>query len=172
MKFMNILDYITDYRFKIFNTHWWKDLYYSQISSRLFPRQRWLTKKLPRTWTDKDHVMEICVLECIKHYVEGEDALKCYKETQADPTFPEWQKEWDRQVKENYNLITKTLPDLQKKLEKEWDKIPNLGWEDINKSNVSFKKRYGKINKLEAEIYELQTKIMTWAITNRDKMWT
>lgn len=52
------------------------------------PRQKWLIKKIPNHWIDKDYLWEICILEGIKHYVEQDGGLDCCE----SPNYPEWKK--------------------------------------------------------------------------------
>ena len=173
----SILEHITDYKYGVFNSYWWKDFWYHQISSRINPRNKWLTKQIPRTWVDKDTILEISVIGSLKHYVEGEEALgkdMChFQSSQDDPTFPEWQKESDRQVKHYYELATQKLVALEKELAAEWDAIPTRTVYDLNKAPTqSYEEIYGKVNRLEQEVYDLQTEIMVWVVKNRNILWT
>jgi uncharacterized protein YaaN involved in tellurite resistance len=139
------------------------------VSSRLWPRNKWLTKKVPRTWVDKDTILEIVVLESLKHYVdpEGEDCMNVIN------TECEEQREFYADVKRNYELITQKLPALQKELDAEWDNVPHRTLADLNKSTKDdYERMYGKINRLEQEIYDLQTEIMVWVVKNRNGLWT
>jgi len=165
---MNFWEAITDYKYGIFNRHWWNDLYYKQISSRLNPRNKWLTKQIPRTWQDKDHILEICVLEALKHYVEGE---KCFEvlSTKGPPE----QVKYLREVLENYEAVKYKLPALEKQLEEAWDAIPSRHINDINKSTKEdYDRTYGKIDALDEEIYNLKTKVMLWVVEYRNGLWT
>jgi hypothetical protein len=172
-----IIDTITDYKYGIFNRHWWRMFYYEQISTRFNHRQSWLIKKIPRTWVDKDTIFETCILEGIKHFIEGEEALgknMChYESSQNDPDFPEWQKKFNKEVKENYLLITDELSRLNKELEDAWEKVPSI---DIGKLTevikTDYTEKYGEVNRLEKEIEDLKTKVMLWAVSNRKSMWT
>ncbi len=153
------------------------DFLYKQISCRFNPRNLWLINKIPRTWVDKDTIIEICLLECIKHYVEGEGALEYFEDGQKDPEYPEHQKIRDRQIKENYELATKKLPKLESQLQKEWEKIMFLKpGEDLlkylNDTSKSYEEKYGEINRLEKEIHDLKTKVMVWVVENREYLWT
>lgn len=132
------------------------------------PRQRWLTKKIPNHWVDKDTLWEICILEGIKHYVEGE---RCF-EILADN--PEDQKKFLDEVRENYRLITEVLPSLEQGMELAWKEIPFRGLDQINKgmSKFEYDMTYGIVDKFEKEIADTKTKIMWWAVTNREKIWT
>ncbi len=157
----------------VFNLYWWKDFYYTQISSRIWPRQWWLISKIPRTWRDKDTLMEIVILECIKNYVEGEGALDNYESSQNDPSYPDWQKKFDKEVKENYDLIKEKLPKFEREMEEAWSKVPKRDLKDINNTRkIDYKTVYGEVDRLEKEIFDLKTKIMLWAINNRASIWT
>lgn len=165
---MKIWNYISDYKFGIFNRHWWRDYYYTQISSRLCPRNKWLTKQIPRTWIDKDSILEIAVLGALKHYVEGEDVFHvlCIDN-------PPEQAKFMGEVKHYYELTTQTLVALEKELEVEWKRIPLGDIGDINDSKPGdYERIYGTVDRLEKEIYDLQTEIMAWVIVNRNSLWT
>ena len=170
----NIWSFITSYQVGIFNHYWRHDVWYKQISSRLWPRQKWLTSKIPRTWIDKDTLLELCVFESILHYVEGEGALEYFDSSQSDPTYPEFQKKFDKEVKEMYQLITITLPALQEAQNRAWAKVPewNFGVMRKQMDKKTYDEIYGPINRLEEEIDDLKTKIMVWAVTNRGSIWT
>lgn len=164
---MKIWDYLRSYDgIGFFNRHWWRDYYYTQISCRLRPRNKWLTKKIPRTWIDKDTILEITVIECLKHYVEGEDCFNVLSTTN-----PPEQAAFMAEVKHYYGL-TKKIDEMEKELETLWDKVP---FDSIWKKEVTkldYEERYGKIDRLEKEIYDLQTEIMVWVVENRGSLWT
>jgi hypothetical protein len=140
----------------------WSDLRYT-ISCFFVSRQRWLIKKIPRRYADLDRIFEICLLEGIKSFIEKEEALGFkngvlinFESSQADPEYPEHQKVFDRELKECYELITITLVELEKQLEKEWDsvKIPidDLGQWIKNLNDASLPYKYGKIDELDKKI--------------------
>lgn len=170
---MSLLDKFyewTNYKFRPFSHYWWSDVWYKQVSSRLRPRNKWLTKQIPRTWQDKDHILETCVLGALKHYceVEGED---CFNVLCCDN--PPWQKEFMGKVKHYYELATQKLPALQKEMEHQWEILPHRGWQDINKErDPEYDRISDRIEELEKEIYDLQTEIMVWVVQNRNGLWT
>jgi len=134
------------------------------------PRQKWLIKKIPNHWIDKDYLWEICILEGIKHYVEQDGGLDFnnYISNQTDSNYPEWQKKFDKEVKTMYDYITVILPILEKELEDAWKKVPHF---DFNEK-VDYNTVYGEVDLKEKEIANLKTEIMVWAVTNREKIWT
>jgi hypothetical protein len=142
----------------------------------LKPRQRWLTKQIPNHWVDKDRLWEICILEGIKHYVEKDAGLGYkpgdYEFSQNDPTYPEHQAEFDGEVKSAYEDIIKTLPALEKQLEEAWAKIPHRDITKLPLPPIDYHAVYGETDRLEEDIANLKTRIMVWAVTNRDKIWT
>jgi len=164
---MKVWEYFQN-KFSILNGYWWRNFWYQQISSRLRPRNKWLTRHIPRTWADKDTILEICVLESLKHYVDedGEDAFHVLS-TENPPE----QAAFMAEVKRYYELATVTLPALQKQIDDEWEKVPHTDWRDINHP-CDYEKKYGKIDRLEKELYDLQTKIMVWVVQNRNALWT
>jgi hypothetical protein len=168
--------------YKISSWYWWSNLIY-KLKCRFKSQQRWLTKKLPRTWADKDTIFEICLLEGIKNFVEGECPLGSeenifahFESSQKDPEHPEHQKLFEKELKECYDLITITLVELEKQLANEWDsvKIPidDLGQWIKNLNDASLPYKYERIDELDKKIEDLKTKVMTWAVVNRQCMWT
>jgi hypothetical protein len=148
--------------------------FYYNIRDFFNPRQKWLTQKIPNHWIDKDTLWEICIFEGIKHYVEKDGGLGHevgdYESSQNDPTFPEWQKKFNREVKQNYELITQRLPALEKDFEEAWKKIPHFEIGEVGK--IDYEKVYGEVNRLEEQIHSLKTSIMFWVIFNRNSIWT
>lgn len=147
-----------------------KDKYYA-VRDWFFPRHRWLTKKIPRSWRDKDSIIEICLFESVKHFVDpnGEDAcgVLC-----SDS--PENQKRFMEELKAMHRFITVVIPDLEKKLEAAWDKVPHRTLNDINRgmSDAEYEAMYGEVNRLEKEIEDLKDLVCEWVVKNRQDMWT
>ena len=133
----------------------------------LRPRQIWLTKKIPNHWVDKDYLWEICILEGIKHYVEGERVF----EVLCNDNPPE-QAQFLKEVRQRYNEITLALPSLEKQVEDAWKKVPKWDIKDINTRKVDYDATYGEVDRLEKAISDLKTEIMEWAVKNREKIWT
>jgi hypothetical protein len=150
--------------------------YWDDICYWFKPRQKWLLKKIPNHWIDKDTLFELVILEGIKHYVEQDNGLGYepgdYEFSQNDPEFPESQKQFDREVKENYELITKKLPSLEKELEDAWKKVPSWNFEKPLENKEQYETTYGEVDRIETEIDNLKTKIMLWAVEKRGFIWT
>jgi len=146
----------------------YKQIWYD-IRDWFNPRQKWLIKKIPNHWVDKDTLWEICILEGIKHFVEKEKVFDVW----CNDNPPE-QAEFIKEVRENYRLVTEVLPSLESGMEMAWKDVPPTDFSKINRGMTSFQydMTYGVIDRYEKEIVELKTKVMWWAVTNRNKLWT
>lgn len=157
------------YDIKYYIPHSIRDCYYKG-KCYFFPRQKWLTQKIPRVWQDKKNIIEICLFESLKHFVskDGED---CFGVLLSGEKCHEPQRTFMREVQENYNIITIDLPELEKQLAEEWKNFENFQ-ESFTKDIQSYEEKYGEIDKLEKEISDLKTKVMVWIVNNREELWT
>ena len=158
---------ICDWR--IFSPYWRSRIWYEHVSSHLRPRNKWLTKKIPRTWVDKDTILEIVVLESLKHYVdpEGEDCMNVIN------TECEYQREFYGEVRRNYELATQKLVALQKELDAEWDNVPHRTLKDINTipktiTNASM----ARLTASNRKSTTCRLKSWSWVVKNRNGLWT
>ena len=155
---------------RILNKYFWKDLWYDQISSRIWPRQKWLYKCLPRRWTDKDSIIQLVLFECIVHFVEKE---KCFDVTVWDDT--EDHKRVAAKIREIYDWIKVIRP---RKEDEMWaayppiDKINPLDWVNQGTTKEEYNVRYGLVDKLEAYIDKKDTEYLQWIVLNRSMLWT
>jgi hypothetical protein len=78
----------------------------------LFPRQKWLFKKLPNHWVDKDYIIMTIVFESIIHYVEEEEAFEV-----IDWEHDEEHRDLKRQIEKIYRWA-KMRPKVEKRMEK------------------------------------------------------
>lgn len=53
----------------------WRYHFYWWCHNLLFPKQKWLTKKVPRGWSDKPELIRDILFECLVNYVEEEKAF-------------------------------------------------------------------------------------------------
>ena len=149
---------------------YWKlnSLYYS-IRDYFFPRQAWLIKLLKGSRKDKDHIVEIVLIECLLNFVEVE--LKWTNFNEEDyKDFPNHQLNFYKELWPNYLKIKKELPALQLEEEDEWNRVEQI--RDKLGPNASYQEIYGKVNTLEEKIEKLQTEVFSWLIINRSHLWT
>jgi hypothetical protein len=157
---------------KIFKSYYWSDLWYRQVSARISPRNKWLTSVIPREHYDKDHLMELVLFKCLTEYCETEMGLDWLFSAKYDKDYPAQQIKFEKELKTNYLLLTKKLPELEKDLVKEWDSIPKHYLFQENKDKFDYNKVYGKIDQTEVKIRNLKTKICLWIVLNRTSLWT
>lgn len=163
--------------------HW--SYYWTRLKDKIkysfVNRQRWLTKKIPRTWRDKDSLIEIVLFECLKNYVEGEIGKEeLFNKNRWDLGFPlKQQLKFEKELKIHYNLLTITLSNLENNLNSEWKKISDDGYRQLSNNSItlssayriSYNKKYKKVDLLENKINNLKDKLCEWIILNRRSMW-
>jgi len=118
---------------KLFHLWFWKDLRY-QVRDFFFPRQRWLTKQIPRSWRDKDFLIETCLFAILVDYVENEDEtiLKPYDLSDdlaaghVSQEYIDYEVEWKNRVKEVYNYIKFHRPRFHKELNAAYPETPPI----------------------------------------------
>lgn len=89
-------------------------------------KQKWLTDKLRGKWLDKDLIIEITLIECLRHFVEEEKGLKNPADYQEEIA-----KEWignKRAVKlqEMYNDLSSAYEYIITKYDKQDEEMANL----------------------------------------------
>lgn len=97
---------------------WWSSFWTpisrtkDKIDYWVFPRQRWLYKKIPNHWADKDFLIMTTIFESVIHFVEEEDAFNVI----------EWNSdEYHRAAKVKIETIyrwTKMRTQLEKRMER------------------------------------------------------
>jgi len=132
----------------------------TQISTFFFPRQKWLTKKIPNTWCDKTELIRICLFECLVNYVEEEmDSI-------------DWEhcdeiKEAKANILKCYLWIKIERPALEKEQEESWPQI---------ESEFPFRLKdgesYDEHNRLEELIERTDNEIMKQIVDLRRVLWS
>jgi len=96
-------------------TFWIKNLFYS-IRDFFNPRQKWLTKKIPRSWADKVWLIQLVAFESIVHFIEEEEAFD-----HIDWSATQEHKEAAEAFKRAYQYVKIRIPILEEKNEKLWN---------------------------------------------------
>ncbi len=151
-----------------------------KISELLWPRQQWLTKKIPSHWCDKVELIPICLYEMIVHFVEHEmDNVSWDWQHEVDDGFIS-QEQADRvkQTKETileiYNWIKKGKPEMQA----EADRCLDLAYKNFSFENLSFdltpeeEEACENYRKLEDLIDKTDQKMLHKIIEVRQYLWT
>ncbi len=64
------------FRYRFTSKHFWKSLWYRQVSSRIRPRNKWATKVIPRTFSDKDYIYEEIMFAGLIDFWDHDDGEK------------------------------------------------------------------------------------------------
>lgn len=133
---------------------------YDAIRYAINPRQRWLTKQIPKDWCDKVSLIPTLNFAMVVHFVDGEDALA---ETDWDAS-SEYHSEFAKQLKDCYDYIKNRRPELQKRFENSYP--------DEETKTGDYHVDYAEHNKIEEMLENEDTKYLVWIVTNRDFFWT
>lgn len=130
------------------------------ISEQMNPRQKWLTKQIPKSWCDKTHLIPLINFAMVVDFVDGEDALNTTdweaSSAQAD--------QFSKELKDCYDYIKVRRPQIEKDLEHSYP--------DEDKRTGVFEVDYAENTRLELLLNKEDTKYLTWIVTNRDYFWT
>lgn len=62
-----------------------KSILYWKIHDFFFPKQKWLTKAIGKSWKDKDAIIQDTLFACVVHFVEEEDGLEAIWNDELGP---------------------------------------------------------------------------------------
>ena len=145
----------------------WK---YYEIRDRMFPRQRWLLKKLPRHWQDKKSMSVDVLYAMIEHFIEIEDALNVIN----------WESDPEHHTFKNglidcYKWIKTDRSELMEKMAKELNEgVPQRrrAYKTMGHTIDAYNVVYGPYNDMEKQLEETDTEMCIWIIKNRHFLWT
>lgn len=130
------------------------------ISNEFNPRQKWLTKQIPKGWCDKTHLIPLVNFAMVVDFIEGEDALGT---TDWEGT-SDGASKFSKELKDCYDYIKIRRPQLEKEHENSYpDEDARTGIFEID---------YAENTRLELLLNKEDTKYLTWIVTNRDYFWT
>lgn len=136
-----------------------KDFHYRQISTRLWPRQKWLTDRIPRCWEDKTTIIPDLLFACVIHYVDGE---KCFEQVVIEEPLA-------TELRACYDWAKTGRAAAEKVKEDSWHPGP------LKQGSFEMEKGTGSMEeyiRLEHEIVEQDTKWLVWIVQHRDYLWT
>ena len=168
--------------FPIFSIRWKIKQYISEL---IWPRQKWLTKKIPRHWCDKVELIRICLFEMIIDFVENEmdivswdwseEVEKGYiSQERADKV-----KQDEFEIRKIYHYIKHVRPALEKEKDAAYPPIAE-NWLTANDkgdmvfSNLSEEEEacYNKVSDLEEQIEKQDQQMMLKIVELRTILWT
>ena len=141
-------------------------VWYSQVSTRIWPRQRWLTKQISCQWNDKVTLIPDVLYAMIIHFVgkDGEDALNTVHWEDSDAAMLRDIDHWARVGRKQ----------MEQQLSEAYPPIPeDFGeWLAHGESTQQEKDCYEEVRRIEAIMEEKDTRYLTWIVVNRAKLWT
>ena len=176
---------------RLFSKYFYWDLKY-KISAFFNPRQKWLTKKIPRTYCDKPELIRDILFNCLENFV-SEDGEDCFNV--ADWEWSEEKKESRRKLELAMDIIKVQIPAKQKELDDRWEADVSTTVSDFLERRLEDKKtceidgktvttyalkplspeqkeRVEENWKLEQEILDLEQKALMIIIEERTGLWT
>lgn len=123
-------------------------------------QQKWLTKKIPKHWIDKDALLELVIFESLVHYVEYERGLN---QSNLD---------WSEEIEKGYasKEYVEQIVMRESKLRYCYNYIKNERGVLVDKlENIDDFREYEKV---ETELYDKDSEVMKIIIENRGYLWT
>lgn len=157
--------------------YFWTEFKYG-ISSFFNPRQKWLTSKIPKTYSDKVELLRIVCFECIVNFVEKE---KCFEHINWESD--EGHSIAASEIQKSYDMVKVEIPELEKLLEGSYKNskvnILNMLEKDEGSNYYNIRKFLPEEQKEFNERLELSNKIETLTqeacmliMKNRNYLWT
>ena len=143
-------------------------LWYHHVASRLRPRQRWLTKTIPRHWQDKPELLAETLYTFVRHYVgpDGEDALNRV----------EWEPEDAAMLAEIYAWATTGRAAAFAAISAAYPPLPTgdikVWVAALNAVDPARDAAYAEVDRLEKAMEATDDRYLTWVVVNRGKLWT
>jgi hypothetical protein len=149
-------------RIKYLIPHRIEKFYRTKIRTLYKPFHSRIRRAIPRYWYDLDYIAVMVNFEIIKSFYEDE-----YKDGQVDWKSDDGHIEFSKWLERAYKYITKERPALEKKIENAY---PDLSTHVSGKT--AYKKLYGKVDKLEKELFDKDSEVIIEMIKRRQYLWT
>jgi len=174
----NTYEWCYELVFPKFRDNWaWKLRY------KLNPRQKWIKKYVTyENFSDKPELIGQFLFGCVQHFMD-KDGEDCFSIVDWEAT-PEHSK-FAKELRECHYYITVERPALETRIDEELTKASDRagpmefrdapefgqGMREMIPSKYSYEELYGEMNKLEKKLDELDSKWLTWIVTERNMMW-
>jgi hypothetical protein len=158
----------------------WRMTYYDKIRPIIKPQNQRIRKAIPRTWVDVTEMVVSVNFEFIKAFYEEE-----FKADIVDWEATEHHKEFAEWLEKAYEYVTKIKPQLEidlqnayppsKPIEEMFERIPQ---EDgttriyMKDDGIPYEVKYKDVNRIEEEIKNRDTEVLTELIKRREYFWT
>lgn len=136
------------------------EFWYREISSRIWPRQKWVAKAAGRVWVDKVELVRILLYTTIIHFVEDEECFSTVVFSPEDETMIRVIYNWARFGRRAYEVMIEHA-------------YPPVG--DLNEWNTPNSARdaaYAEVRRLEEEMTAKDDLYCAWITNHRGILWT
>lgn len=171
---------------KFTNIYFWFDLV-NTIKVFFKPRQRWLTKTIPKDWKDKPELIRDILFECVVHYIEEEkpnldyDWSKELKSGFVSQDYVDKQNKWNADILKCYDYIQNIRPRLEKEIDDSYpvtrpfdemfEKIDDSDGYKM-KTTEEESRAYNKVRRLEDRLYKKDQQVLNLIVKHRIQLWT
>lgn len=153
-----------------------KNLFYA-VDTFFRPRQKWLTKKIPKTWCDKVELLPLLMFEILIRFVEEENGIaQLHLDWTEDVEKGFVSQEYVDNIKSIYSELEKTYyyvkterKTLESALDKAYSDVPI--WPNIA-SLKSYNEVYSEVIRIEKEIEEKDFAAMYTIVKHHQVLWT
>jgi hypothetical protein len=158
----------------------WRMYYYDHIKTIFKPNNKRIRKAIPRQYSDVSTLVVDVNFELLKAFYEDE-----YKADIVDWEATEQHSEFAKWLEEAYTYITKERPQLEKDLSNAYP--PLRDFKDMFKPTVDkhgkktfelvddgipYEVKYKEVNRIEEEIENKDTEVITELVKRRNFFWT
>lgn len=139
-----------------------RNFWHSNIRIIYKPQHSRIRNCIPKHWMDLDYVLITVNFEILKSFYEDEytDGLVDWNSDSKHKKFAKW-------LEQSYKYVAHERKILEKKIE---DAYPNLG--KVKSSKKTYEQLYGKVNALEKDMFNKDTKVVHELLKNREFLWT
>jgi len=144
-----------------------KNWYYKQISTRIWPRNKFISNAIGREYKDLVQLIPDVLYQCIISFVEKEECFETIN----------WEssrlKDVEKDIREIYNWAKTGRAEFLEKIQNSYPPIGDLkDWLNKSVSSEDYNREYGEVNRLEEEFDKLDTKYLNLIIARRSYLWT
>jgi hypothetical protein len=152
---------------------WYRNLWDEHIRPFFRPQHSELRAAIPKRWMDITEIIPEILYACVISYVEKEDGINLWEIQDeghgckiAAPMLREvyqWAKKGRAEFQEKIMAAYPPLPEA-----KEWTRLA----EHLNKHDPERDAAYAKVDQLETQFDDIDTKYLVWIVTHRDGFWS
>lgn len=159
---LSVFWYIFKTRIAYVIPHKFRDFWHHNIRTLYKPQHGRIRNCVPKYWMDLDHVLITVNFEIIKSFYEDE-----YKHGMVDWNSDATHKNFAKWLEKSYKYVVHDRKILEKNIE---DAYPDLSKGKLSKK--TYEQLYGKVNALEKDMFNKDTKVVHELLKNREFLWT